>query len=58
MPEPMARRKFGQVLSAVEYCHQHQVVHRDLKVSYMRAPRSSISLEELLVLAVFNVAAV
>uniref|UniRef100_A0A2R5LEX4 non-specific serine/threonine protein kinase n=1 Tax=Ornithodoros turicata TaxID=34597 RepID=A0A2R5LEX4_9ACAR len=31
MPEPMARRKFWQVLSAIEYCHNHKVVHRDLK---------------------------
>ncbi|CAN7945920.1 unnamed protein product, partial [Ixodes pacificus] len=27
----MARRKFWQVLSAVEYCHSNRVVHRDLK---------------------------
>ncbi|KAM7283366.1 serine/threonine-protein kinase SIK2 isoform X1 [Ixodes scapularis] len=31
MPEAMARRKFWQVLSAVEYCHSNRVVHRDLK---------------------------
>lgn len=33
MTEPMARRKFWQILSAVEYCHDRHVVHRDLKVS-------------------------
>lgn len=33
MPEREARRKFWQILSAVEYCHNRHVVHRDLKVS-------------------------
>ncbi|CAM1314792.1 SIK2 (predicted) [Pycnogonum litorale] len=31
MSESMARQKFCQILSAVEYCHQHHIVHRDLK---------------------------
>ncbi|PNF21273.1 hypothetical protein B7P43_G02143 [Cryptotermes secundus] len=31
MTESAARRKFWQILSAVEYCHNHHVVHRDLK---------------------------
>ncbi|XP_022188457.2 serine/threonine-protein kinase SIK2 isoform X2 [Nilaparvata lugens] len=31
MSESGARRKFWQILSAVEYCHNHRVVHRDLK---------------------------
>jgi serine/threonine protein kinase len=33
MTESAARRKFWQILSAVEYCHNRRVVHRDLKVS-------------------------
>lgn len=32
MNEVAARRKFWQILSAVEYCHNRRVVHRDLKV--------------------------
>ncbi|KAG1698106.1 Serine/threonine-protein kinase SIK2 [Nymphon striatum] len=31
MSESMARQKFCQILSAVEYCHNHHIVHRDLK---------------------------
>ncbi|KAG8507174.1 putative serine/threonine-protein kinase SIK1B, partial [Galemys pyrenaicus] len=31
LSEEEARRKFGQILSAVEYCHSHHIVHRDLK---------------------------
>ncbi|XP_037380775.1 serine/threonine-protein kinase SIK1 [Talpa occidentalis] len=31
LSEEEARKKFWQILSAVEYCHSHHVVHRDLK---------------------------
>ena len=37
MTESAARRKFWQILSAVEYCHNRRVVHRDLKVLYFAA---------------------
>lgn len=33
MNERSARNKFWQILSAVEYCHNRGIVHRDLKVS-------------------------
>lgn len=32
MSERSARQKFWQILSAVEYCHNRGIVHRDLKV--------------------------
>ncbi|XP_043928179.1 serine/threonine-protein kinase SIK1 isoform X2 [Protopterus annectens] len=31
LSEDEARKKFWQILSAVEYCHNHHIVHRDLK---------------------------
>ena len=31
MSESLARRKFWQIVGAVEYCHNRKVVHRDLK---------------------------
>lgn len=32
MKEKEARAKFRQIVSAVQYCHQKRIVHRDLKV--------------------------
>ena len=34
MNERMACEKFSQILSAVEYCHAKNIVHRDLKVIF------------------------
>ncbi|XP_072300752.1 serine/threonine-protein kinase SIK1 [Eucyclogobius newberryi] len=31
LSEDEARKKFWQILSAVDYCHRHHIVHRDLK---------------------------
>ena len=32
MREPDARKKFWQIIHAVDYCHERRIVHRDLKV--------------------------
>lgn len=34
MHEREARQKFKQIVSAIDYCHQKNVVHRDLKVQF------------------------
>lgn len=33
MSETVARRKFWQIVSAINFCHNRRVVHRDLKVT-------------------------
>lgn len=43
MPEAMARAKFWQILSAVEYCHNRGIVHRDLKVCIFLLPLYTIN---------------
>lgn len=35
MAELDARKKFSQIVLAVDYCHQKGIVHRDLKVLYV-----------------------
>lgn len=47
MAEQAARRKFWQILSAVEYCHERRIVHRDLKVGASEIPTSFISKNHL-----------
>ena len=36
MAESDARKKFRQIILAVDYCHKKGIVHRDLKVSLER----------------------
>lgn len=45
MSEDQARQKFWQILSAVEYCHNRNIVHRDLKVR-IGLPPSSVSADQ------------
>ncbi|KAG9394612.1 Protein kinase domain [Carpediemonas membranifera] len=45
--EDTARRFFQQLISAVSYCHAHQVVHRDLKPeNVLLSPQRSIKLAD------------
>uniref|UniRef100_A0A673KYS7 non-specific serine/threonine protein kinase n=1 Tax=Sinocyclocheilus rhinocerous TaxID=307959 RepID=A0A673KYS7_9TELE len=41
MKEKEARAKFRQIVSAVQYCHQKRIVHRDLKVRHTHPLRSA-----------------
>jgi len=35
LQESEARKFFQQIISGVDYCHRHMIVHRDLKVSFL-----------------------
>ncbi|XP_053312847.1 serine/threonine-protein kinase SIK1 [Spea bombifrons] len=41
LTEDEARRKFLQILSAVEFCHAHNIVHRDLKTENLLLSENS-----------------
>ena len=43
LSEPRARTMFQQLISGVEYCHFHQIVHRDLKVRARARATGTIS---------------
>ena len=45
MPEPEARKKFWQIIKAVDYCHSRHIVHRDLKVCNLRILSTSYCLD-------------
>ncbi|KAK3507369.1 hypothetical protein QTP70_014810 [Hemibagrus guttatus] len=45
MKEKEARAKFRQIVSAVQYCHQKRIVHRDLKLSIHLSTITSLSLQ-------------
>ncbi len=47
MAEANAKKKFRQIVQAVDYCHQKGIVHRDLKVRAMETERRRV-LEEFI----------
>lgn len=47
MTEPEARKKFKQIVLAVDYCHSRGIVHRDLKVNNLNILWSLYSLHTL-----------
>ncbi|KAG9351674.1 hypothetical protein JZ751_022925, partial [Albula glossodonta] len=62
MKEKEARAKFRQIVSAVQYCHQKCIVHRDLKVSvddkselYSLYSSTSVQAENLLLDSEMNI---
>jgi 5'-AMP-activated protein kinase catalytic alpha subunit len=40
LQESEARKFFQQIISGVDYCHRHMIVHRDLKVTHESAHSS------------------
>ncbi|KAI9230564.1 MAG: kinase-like domain-containing protein [Piptocephalis tieghemiana] len=45
LPESVARKFLRQMASAVEYCHEHSVVHRDLKIeNVLLTPEGKVKL--------------
>ena len=47
MTEPEARKKFKQIVLAVDYCHSRGIVHRDLKVNSLNILWSLYTLHTL-----------
>lgn len=42
LPEPEAKKIFGQVLSAVEYCHSLNIAHRDIKLENILIDKTNV----------------
>lgn len=52
LKEKEARAKFRQIVSAVHYLHQNNIIHRDLKGSlFLMLNRQNVSTFQLLILS-------